>query len=1682
MPYSVIHIKSSEIKSSRLLWNGQHSKIYENTLDKNSQTIIKLFNLSATMNDQIYAEHNSLSSLSLNGVRGVKEKIRIGDQLGLVLEKIPGRSLKEFIKNHKLNLLDFLELSINLSEIIKDIHQSGWLHLNINAYNIIITDNLKVKVIGFSKATKTPSKVIHSDTDILPYCAPEQTGRINRLTDERTDCYSLGIVLYELLQGNVPFNYSDKSKLIHAILTECAASLIKEDFNIPVVIDQIVNNLINKDPDKRYQNVQALHEDLSLCLHQLKHHGNIKPLKRPLLKHKIRFRLSQKLYGRQVELEKLLNSYERVFYGETEIVLISSLPGMGKTSLVFEIQNHVAHRNGTFVSGKFDQFQQNIPNLAISEALKNLINRLLLEDELKLIDWKRKILSAVGVYGKLIIDLAPNLEKIIGKQPEIKEVDSLEAQNRFNFVFKEFIKIFTSVESPLIIFLDDIQWSDTASMELIKWLLNNRDISSLMIVFAYRQDEISISHPVKSFIGDLQSSKIASQEMELKNLHLDDIHSLLKDSFGSDLKNFDLLSTHIHQITKGNPFFIKQMLVALKDNELMNFDYKEKKWVYEKNGVFNLCATEDVIDLLIHKINKLDSLTKEILCLAACVGNRFEIEDLSKISNNDHFGTIDLLKPIAEQGLIERQNGYYVFSHDKIQQAAYAMVDEKTKPQIHFDIGKILLKKYPIDTESRKLFDIAYHVNNGRQLINNKDFKEEVISINYKAALKAKQSNAFDPGLHYLEQAIGLMGSAPWKGNYDLTIKIFQEAADITFLKSDFELSDYYVQEIFKNAKILVDKIPAYEVKIMSLRARSRLVEAVELVEEVSGILYIKFPSNPGYHHILIELIKSYFLMKGKEREFFLKMPDMTDQNMTSVMRILTRHDSTTYIVNPKLTPLILLKQLEISIKYGITPVFPSALLGFGAILIAGLGKVEKGYYYGNMALDLVRLPRSKNFRSRVIYGVMTLIYPWKHHLNDTIDPLNSAYHYGLEDGDQEHASYSMLVKFMHQLFSGTQLNILKDEIDKGLEVITPLKQEIPLNMIRIIRQYIYNHTCDSPYFIKLDGNWFREYDDVPKMDKSNDSLGISLYYLLKGFLCMQDSRPEEAVKFSDEILPNWDSIKATYSGSLYKFQSGLIAASIEMSNQKRILRKLRKSINYLKKLSKTCPDNNLHKYQLLLAEKYRLKGKHAKAREHYDMAISSARKSQFLHEEALCYELAGKYYHSNNNEILKEVYLQKAYDAYLKWGSIAKSHILLKDFPSSIVKQREKYLNIDVDSLVKTASIISEEVNTKPLIRKLLPIVIQSAGAQKGVLVMISNNQLLVKASLSDKGEVIMYDSLPLSESDFISQEIVKHVARNGKSLLLENVLTDDNFNSESYVLENKLISVSCIPLMSLSKVIAILYLENNLIPGAFEPENIELLKTLSGHMAISLSNAEIHENLEAEVLSRTNELEKEKMKSDELLLNILPESTARELKKNGSVEPLVHENVSVLFTDIQGFTALSESLTANELVNELDYCFKNFDRIIGEHGLEKIKTIGDAYMCAGGVPIYRERIELDVIRSAIDILNFMENLKKERINDSRPYFEIRVGIHTGTVIAGIVGIKKFTYDIWGDTVNIASRIESHGEVGRLNISESTYEKIKDNFKCEFRGKIEVKNKGKMPIYRVVNEIVIENNSQLKI
>ncbi|MBD2354004.1 AAA family ATPase [Tolypothrix sp. FACHB-123] len=1475
-----------------------------------------------------------------------------GHSYALILEDFGGISLLEYTKTQPLELSEFLAIALQITDILQQVHQHRVIHKDIKPDNILINPQTKeVKLIDFSIASLLPrqtQKIKNPNVleGTLTYISPEQTGRMNRGVDYRSDFYSLGVTFFELLTGQPPFSSQDPMELIHCHIAKQPAPL--EQFKIrfqqvnttaaptnnwlncapnsqfkieaiPQPVSDIIFKLMAKNAEDRYQSAFGLKHDLQLCLNQWKQTGNIAPFEIGKMDVSDRFSIKEKLYGRQTQVQTLLAAFERVANqtdSRNELMLIAGPSGIGKTAVVNEIHKPIVRHRGYFIQGKFDQFHRQIPLGAFVQALRDLMRQLLTETNIQLEQWKHQILSTLGDNGQVIVEVIPELELIIGKQPPAPQLSPNAAQNRFNLLFSKFLQIFTTPNHPLVIFLDDLQWADSASLRLIQLLMSEADKGYLLLIGAYRDNEVSSIHPLMLMVDKITKTKAIANTIILNPLKLCDLNHLIAETLSCPPEIAAPLAELVYQKTNGNPFFTQQFLQALYTEECITFNIHTGYWQANLPQIRSLALTDNVVEFMVQQIQKLPTATQTVLQLAASIGNVFDLATLAIVYEKSQLETAaDLWKAIqaglilsiseacqyfadddfdhsaCELPLISQQLQQYKFLHDRVQQAAYSLIPQAQKPANHLKIGQLLLRNTPISEQEEKLFAIVNQLNIGKNLILEPSQQLQLAHLNLQAGYKARNATAYPTALEYFTTGIALLPGDSWHTQYNLTLALYEAAHETAYLSGNLEQMANLAAVILENANSRLDTVKISEIQIQVAQAQHQPVKAVEIALKILQPLGVTFPQQPCELDIAKAFTQTSSILDGRRPLDLVALAPLTDPEKLAAMRILAAVSSSAYVAVPELFPLIILAQVNLSVKYGNTP---ASTYGYGCYgqLLCSLGDIESGYQFGQLALKLLEHFHEPEQTAKT-YGEVSLgTLHWQEPVSNSLSLLLEGYQSGLETGDLLWASICAIVYVMHSWFAGQNLTELNREAGVFVTQLTRSKQAALVNQIAIFQQAILNLINNQHKPWQLMGDVFHQEQMLPILQLGSDKTALCYFHCNQLFLCYLFGELELAVNAAIAAENYLDSATGLFViPSFYTYDSLAHLAVYPQASpekQQQIQQRVRRNQEKLKHWADNAPTNHLHRFYLVEAERHRLLNNKAAALEFYDLAITTARDNKYLHEEALANELAAEFSLAWGKNCLVQDYIINAYYCYARWGATAKFKELEQDYaqfltpilqPDRIVVSTELTIPVidnmvtvrdtqsshaiynhgicaalDLATVLKSFQMLSSEIHLDKLLTTLLQVVLENAGADKCALLLQKEDKLFVEATIALGQQPQVMQSLALERSQELPILLINSVKRTLEPLVLIDATSDSQLMADPYILQQQPKSILCTPMLHQGKLLGILYLENNLVTGAFTSDRVAILNLLCTQAAISLENAHLYQR--SQIYNRQLEL----------------------------------------------------------------------------------------------------------------------------------------------------------------------------------------------------------------------------------
>ncbi|MBP0011260.1 protein kinase domain-containing protein [Roseofilum sp. Belize Diploria] len=1506
-----------------LIHDSENSQVYRaRRISDRQPVIIKVLNRDYPTSEQIrrykqeYQLINQLASPKIVKAYSLEKWQR---SLAMVLEDFGAISLKQWLQERSgVSLEEFLWLSIAITESLGQIHAKHIIHKDINPANIVLnTETKEVKIIDFGISTqlsrenptlKNPNVL----EGTLAYISPEQTGRMNRSLDYHTDFYSLGVTFYELLTGKLPFIVEDALELIHCHIAKMPILAVTSENRrpIPQVLADIVLKLMAKNAEERYQSAEGLRSDLEECRQQLEASGKIAPF--PLAQKDIaaRFQIPQKLYGREAETATLLEAFERVAEtGKVELMLVAGYSGIGKSSLVQELYKPITAHRGYFIAGKFDQFQRNIPYSAIVAAFGSLVEQLLGETEARLQVWQEKILKALGNNGQVIIDVIPEVELIVGKQPSIPTLGANKAQNRFNLVFGNFIHVFCDKEHPLTLFLDDLQWADLATLQLMERMLLEGQTEYLLLLGAYRDNEISAGHPLAISLAKLRQNKSEEiAQVTLNPLPLDQIAALIGDTLQQTSQAVSDLAQLTLEKTGGNPFFVNEFLQALHDEDLLQFNRQARSWQWDMAAIAARGFTDNVVELMVEKLQKLTPSSQEILALAACCGAEFDLELLTWVCEISPQETFELLQIALDRGFIlplsELDENLliksYKFGHDRIQQAAYALIPDPKKESLHYHIGRTLLQNIPPEDREENIFELVGQFNDATALITEQKERDELAELNLVACRKAKDANAYQAASEYANTGLLLLSETGWQRQYEMTLAFHELAAQLASLCGDLEAMEAFIEIVIARANKILEKVKVYRIAIVSKVSQNKLKEAITIARQLLQQLGVTFPENPTENDIQKALTEIGEIIGRRKTEDLVNLPIMSDREKIAIMEVINSIISAAHISSPLLLPLLIALSVKLSIQYGNTSTSAYAYAYYGALSCIRLQDVDTGVKLGQLALQIVSKLDEKVITAKVLCIIVFSVLHRKFHTKQTLSLMQEAYVSASEFGQLEDIGYAAHNFCLNAFWCGQSLNTLNHEASAYCLTLAQLNQSITANYCRIHWQTILNLLGFAENPSILSGEAFQEVEFVPRLISTHDLLGLFMLYLYKLMLCYLFEEIELAQSTVHEVKRYLIASSGTVGEPAFLFYASLtaIAALNSESEEERLegLQQVEQNQTELQQQwAHYAPMNYQHKVDLVEAEKCRILGKKAEAIELYNKAISGAKENEYIQEEALANELAAKFYLDWGQAIAARAHIMEAHYCYSHWGATAKVKHLeqmevsyadtlwgastqvnrlnhrystlftalpkqdsgFSEIQTQTSSEKNLHKTLDIETVFKANQIISGEIVLDKLLVELMKIILQNAGAQTGCLMMADRGSLVIQASGNINSEEIkVLQEFPVEESTLVCHAIVNYVARTQESVVLNDASHSGTFTQDSYIQIHQPQSILCVPLVNQGHLISIVYLENNLTIGAFTDERVNIVQVISGQAAIALENAYLYRNLEQKVAERTAEL----------------------------------------------------------------------------------------------------------------------------------------------------------------------------------------------------------------------------------
>jgi PAS domain S-box-containing protein len=1384
----------------------------------------------------------------------------------LVLEDPGGTPLDQLL-GRPPELASSLRLAINLANAIGKLHHCGVIHKDIKPANVLVDSaTSNVWLTGFGIASRLPRERQSPDppefiAGTLGYMAPEQTGRMNRSTDSRCDLYSYGVTLYEMLTGLLPFAAADAMEWVHCHVARRPIPPAERNEGIPGTVSSIVMKLLAKTAEERYQTAAGVESDLRRCLAEWEKLGRIHSFSVGTHDASDRLWIPEKLYGRDREVKVLLDAFERVVArGTSRLALVSGYSGIGKSSVVNELQKAIVLPRGIFVSGKFDQHRRDIPYATLAQAFQTLIRQILGKSENEVAHWRTVIQQAVGPSGQLITNLIPELELIIGKRPSVPELPPQETQNRFQAVFRRFLCVFAQKEHPLTLFLDDLQWLDVATLRFIEHLLTRPEVKHLLIVGAYRDNEVSPSHPLMLTLESIRKAGVNVDEIVLKPLSLKDVNHFVTDALRCERVHCEDLARLVHQKTAGNPFFLIQFLTTLTEEHLVEFDTRKAAWQWDQTQIQTRGFTDNVVELMISKLRRLPVATQQVLKQLACLGDNAKVATLVIVNGTPEKEIHRVIWEAVHAGLVLRLPGSYKFLHDRVQEAAYSLIPPLLRPEIHLRIGRLLIENMGPAEIAESIFDVVNQLNRAVDLIDDPAERLSLLRLNVIAGMKAKAAIAYSSARNYFALAEALLSQEAWAQRYQETFDFYLAFSECEYLIGNFVAADKLFGLILDRALSNLDCAKVYGLRMKLYQVAGKYDDGVMVALEALRLVGITFPESDEEIQTAAaaELADIPLNLRGRPIGGLVDSPLASDPTVQAVINLLVEAMPCAYIARPKLFPLITSKAVNFSLRYGHTEQSSFAYAVYAVILVSAVGDVPAAFQYSEMSLRLNEKLKNPRLRGTLLHLHGDHINFWRRHFLTGMPILEQAFLACLEVGDLVYAGFLAFETVWQAIEKGDTLQDVLALSMKYAAFAQESHNDAVYQTIRLEQQFIASLQGGTKDPMSFEDDMFDEEACFAAIVKATFGCGIVFYRIMQQILAFVHGRYARALEAAAQAEPMLGAAMAMPIEATYHFCHALTltalyptASTAQQTEYRRIIEgKLKK----LQLWADNCPENYRNRQALLLAEVARIDGRDLDAMHLYEEAVQSARQNGFIQYEALAHEIAARFYAAHGFETIAQTYIKNARYCYLRWGALGKVRQIDQDYPlpheertvSSAATIETPVEQLDLGTVMKVSQAVSGEIVLDQLVRTLMVIAVEHAGAERGLLILPygQEHRIVAEAGPGCDEVAVRLMQVSVAPSEF-PDSLLRYVIRTQESVILDDASAENLFSEDEYIRRQRPRSVLCLPLVKQAKLTGVLYLENNLASGVFTTKRLAMLELLTSQAAISLDHARLYADL---------------------------------------------------------------------------------------------------------------------------------------------------------------------------------------------------------------------------------------------
>ena len=1493
------------------------------------RVIVKTPNSPYPSRSQLARLSHEYAMLRRAGGRGAVVPLELsqsGELIALVTEDWDGTPLHHLLAPGPLPLPEALAVGVQIADALAALHTSGVLHKDVKPQNILVrADRSAARFIDLGiaspltreSAAAAPAEALEGT---LAYMAPEQTGRINRVVDARADLYALGVTLYQILTGELPFRATDPLELIHAHIARAPQPASEKAPGVPRQVSAIVAKLLAKEPDERYQSARGVRADLAMCAAAAEH-GIEMDFALAAQDRAGELRVPQRLYGRQEELRVLRAALARAQRGTTEVFLIGGYAGVGKSALVGELRRELYRgpaSSGLLLTGKFEQLGQGTPYLAFARALQDLVPQLLGLDALALAGFQSDLARAVGTSGQLLLDLVPELARVLGPQPAVPQVSAQDAQARFQLLVHRFVAALAQRAQPLVLFIDDLQWADAASLSLLHSLLAEGDCGPLLFIGAYRDGESDGAGVLAPLLHALRTHGASLTERTLQPLSPAHTAELIGDALALPPEQAEPLARHVHDKTQGNPFFVNQLLGYLHREGLLQPDPDSGAWSWDLPRIDALQVTDNVGSFMGALLGTLPAATRRALALSSCLGGQLTLRTLAAVCESRPVEVAADLWPAVRQGmllpiggeyrLLHSLDGFtgepglgepglgegdgldaagldvsYRFLHDRVQQAAYALVPPEERTATHLRIAR-LLRAHGSTRFDQSLFEIADHYNLAAALVTDPGEQRVLADLDLRAGRRAKAAAAYAVAADYLAKGRALVptadpGDALW---VDLTA----ELAECAGLAGQTALAETLLSDLLARVSALPARVHAHRLRVNLYNASGRVLNAIMAVFAGLAELGVPLPALPAeyYPAMLAELARVPALLAGRTVAELYDAPPMTDPVKAAALELLLEAGAPAYTAHPLLFALVVLKQVSLSLEYGRGPSAAYAYCAYGVLLTGALGQYQAGSDFSRLAQALAERDGQPHMRGRVQFG-SGLILNFRQPLREVLPYYERTHRLGMEVGDTAYASYALFHSIVARLSQGDELDAVDADIERYTAIAARTKEIITSTYLTLQRQLVRALKGRTAARGSLRGDGFDEAQLVQSLDRVELQHARYYYHLVRAQLAYLFGDAPGAVAETRAAEPLLQTAAGFYHATELPYYAALALLSTGEGGVpgEEALAQAEKLEAQLALWAGECAANYEHRHLLVAAERARVTGRELEALTLYERAIEAARRNGWLADEALANERCALFHLRRGRAKAAHAYLLDAHYGYERWGATAKAqqlaeahpHLFTRSGPAPLATATALTLTgtgtgtatatttgpgvglLDTMTLIKASQALSGEIAIDRLLVRLMDLIAENAGADRAALVLTSPDPeptLAVAAELTpERGAQVLAPPVPLERYDALPHAVVRYVAR-AQEPLLEGAAA--RFAGDPYLARRAPRSFAALPLLQKAQCRGVLYLENSLQTGVFGEERLRVLSVLCAQVAISVDNATLYAGLERLVDSRTREL----------------------------------------------------------------------------------------------------------------------------------------------------------------------------------------------------------------------------------